>query len=118
MTELIKDVAYCGLYCVNCSKFNKQKCPGCAKNEKATWCKIRSCCLENAYASCADCKEYEYVKDCEKYNNVFARVIEFVTRTDRSLCIEQIKNDGVEFFVDTMTKNGKMSLPRESKSLL
>mgnify|MGYP001174253203 CR=1 FL=1 len=44
-------VAYCGLYCGQCTKYLKGKCPGCKENEKASWCKTRSCCIENDFAS-------------------------------------------------------------------
>lgn len=107
------EVAFCGLFCSNCSKFKNEKCPGCLKNDKASWCKIRLCCIDNGYSSCADCDKFTDVKQCVTYNNVFARVIEFVTRTDRSLCIQQIRNNGKDFLIDTMLENGKMSLPKE-----
>lgn len=109
-------IAFCGLYCANCSKQLKGKCPGCQKNEKASWCKIRSCCMEKNIASCAECQEYIFPNDCKKYNNVFARVIGFVSNTDRSKCIEMIRKEGADKFVLTMTENGKMSFPKSKKT--
>ena len=50
MKEIISDpklVAFCGLYCGACKAYLKERCPGCHDNEKATWCKVRTCCLEN-----------------------------------------------------------------------
>ncbi len=29
------------------------KCPGCKNNEKASWCKIRQCCISKGYHTCA-----------------------------------------------------------------
>jgi len=45
-------IAYCGLYCGSCSKFMNDKCPGCRKNKKAAWCKIRTCCSDNNDHTC------------------------------------------------------------------
>ena len=36
-------IAACGLYCGACRKYLAERCPGCRLNEKAAWCKIRSC---------------------------------------------------------------------------
>ena len=110
-----KAVAFCGLYCGNCTRFKNGKCSGCMKNNKASWCKIRSCCIEKNISSCAECLDFSLVKQCSKYNNVFAKLIEFVTRTDRSLCIQKIKSEGKESFVLYMEKEGKMSLSKEKK---
>ena len=103
------NVAYCGLYCGACKSFKKGKCPGCHGNEKASWCEIRKCCRENGYASCADCR-ITSLKDCKKYNNIFAKVIGFVTRTDRSKCIDRIKVAGLEVFAKEMNDNNRMSI--------
>ena len=117
MTPLNSDlqIAYCGLYCGNCPKMLKGKCPGCRKNEKATWCKIRICCGGKGYSTCAECTTYADVKECRLYNSVFARLIEFVTKTDRSMCIEKIRNNGEEAFAVMMDNLGNMSLPREKQ---
>jgi hypothetical protein len=111
-----KLVAYCGLYCGNCKQFKKGKCPGCRENEKAKWCKIRTCCIENNYDSCADCKNESSVKDCKKYNTFVSGLIELFFRTDRSECISVIKRDGKQEYVELMEKSGKMSLPKKKKA--
>jgi len=49
-------VAYCGLYCGACGSYLRETCPGCHQNEKAEWCKVRVCCIDNQYLSCADCE--------------------------------------------------------------
>lgn len=102
-------VAYCGLYCGACKSLTKGKCPGCYGNEKASWCKIRRCCRENGYATCADCRLMP-LKDCKKYNNIFARAIGFFTHSDRSKCIGRIKETGIEIFAGEMQAKGKMSI--------
>ena len=50
------------------------------------------------------------LKDCKKYNNIFAKVIGFVTRTDRSKCIDCIKEVGCEAFAAEMEKKNRMSI--------
>ena len=93
------NVAYCGLYCGACKSQLKGKCPGCYGNEKAT------------YATCADCQLMP-LKECKKYNNIFAKVIGFVSRTDRSKCIDRIKTIGVEEFASEMKLAGRMTIKR------
>ena len=78
MREIVADsklIAYCGLYCGACKKFLKEKCPGCQKNVKASWCKLRTCCIEHSYSSCADCQLVENLKDCKKFNNIISKTI-------------------------------------------
>lgn len=116
--EIQKDIeliAACGLYCGSCSKYRKGKCPSCKEYEKAGWCKIRSCCIEKSIENCSQCKEYQNPNECSKYNNFIARTIEFVFITDRSLCIRKIKAEGTEKFVQLMSENGWVSMPKEKK---
>jgi len=105
-------IACCGLYCGNCSKLKKNSCKGCIENAKASWCKIRLCCIEKNILSCAECEDFPKPSECIKYNNVFSKVIQFVTRTDRELCIDMIKKEGREFFISNMQNYGRMSLPK------
>lgn len=50
-------IAACGLYCGACRKYLAEKCPGCRLNEKAAWCKIRSCffCLKTIRRNASRC---------------------------------------------------------------
>jgi hypothetical protein len=115
-------VSYCGFYCGACPILLKGKCEGCkgdstkcAIGYKA--CKIRPCCIENNYSSCADCKKYDIVKKCKIYNPFLIRVGQFVARTDRGKGIEMIKEKGEVEFVRFMAgknwvtvKTGKNNL--------
>lgn len=105
-------VAYCGLYCGECGKLKKGKCPGCAGNEKATWCKVRTCCIENNYHSCADCTQFENFEDCKKLNNFVAKGFAIVFRSNRMKNLQKIKNDGRMAFAEEMTETGKMTYKR------
>ena len=114
MKEITQDkelVARCGLYCGACRSYLKDRCPGCAKNEKASWCQVRSCCLENQYASCADCRIMP-LEQCKKYNNFIAKAIGFILRSDRKACIESIKASGYENFVRDMAEKKRMTIRR------
>lgn len=104
-------VAYCGLYCGECKSRKKGKCPGCYGNTKASWCEIRKCCKENGYDTCADCTIMS-LKDCKKYNNVFARIIGFVTKSDRGKCIYRIREIGIEAFAVEMSESAAMSMKK------
>lgn len=95
-------VAFCGLYCGACRKHLKGDCPGCMKNEKAGWCKIRTCCMEKKYHSCADCAMD--VGQCKKFSNFISKVFTIVFRSDRKACIERIRKIGLENYAEEMAE--------------
>lgn len=105
-------VACCGLYCGSCKKYLMEKCSGCRKNEKASWCKVRSCCIDNGYASCADCKLVSDAKDCKKFNNFISNVFRIIFKSDRGACVEMIKKTGYENFADEMAKEKLMTIKK------
>jgi hypothetical protein len=99
MKEITADsklVAFCGLYCGACKAYLKEKCPGCLHNEKASWCKVRSCCTGRAVSTCAVCTDYPNPRDCSKYNNLIARLFGLIFRSDRGACIKQIREIGLD----------------------
>jgi hypothetical protein len=106
-------IAFCGLYCGECKAYKTRKCPGCKKNEKALWCKVRKCCLENGRLSCADCQVHATASDCKKFNNIFSKLCGFIFRSDRQACISMIKENGYEAYAEEMTKRRKQSLKRK-----
>ena len=105
-------VAYCGLYCGACGKYKKGKCPGCARNEKATWCKIRTCCIDNHYKTCADCRTYSDSRDCKNMNNLMSKVFAVFFNSNRNACIDEIRKSGMAKFADKMASEDRQSLPR------
>jgi Protein of unknown function (DUF3795) len=105
-------VSYCGLYCGSCGKYQKGKCPGCAENEKASWCKIRKCCIEKGISSCADCNEFTDVKDCKMFDNFVAKMFEFVFKSDRKAGINRIKELGYDEFAKFMAENNLVSMKK------
>lgn len=115
MKQPVKDtglVAFCGLYCGACRAFLSGHCPGCRENTKAAWCKIRVCCMDNKYTTCADCREFEDVNDCKKFNNLISKTFALVFRSNRRACIEQIRTGGIEKHAEIMTDAKRHSLPR------
>ncbi|MBS2099418.1 DUF3795 domain-containing protein [Carboxylicivirga linearis] len=102
-------VAYCGLYCGSCSKLKNGKCPGCAANQKATWCKIRTCNIENGFINCAHCTITE-PENCKKINNAIGKVFKFIFKTDRIASLQYIKTNGEALYVDKMADLKQMSI--------
>ena len=113
--EIIADknlIAYCGLYCGACRSYVSGKCPGCKENVKATWCKVRTCGMENNFQSCADCTSIS-LKDCKKYNSFISKAFGFVFNSDRAACIERIKVLGYDGFAVEMAASKKQTIPRK-----
>jgi hypothetical protein len=108
----IQLISYCGLYCAACRGYLKGKCAGCHNNEKATWCKVRTCCISNHYQSCADCKEFSDPANCKKYNNVVSKIFGFIFRSNRNACIAMIKNGGYENFAAFMAEHKLQTIKR------
>jgi hypothetical protein len=52
------------------------------------------------------------LNECKKYNNLIAKIIGFVFRSDRAKCVEKIKEIGVEKFALEMSYAGKMTYKR------
>jgi hypothetical protein len=116
MTEDIridpKLIARCGLYCGACGKFQRRLCPGCEQNSKANWCKLRSCCNDAGYGSCADCKLMEDPRACPKFNNLIAKVFGLIFNSDRAACIVKLKQLGPAEYAVFMASHRLQSLPR------
>jgi hypothetical protein len=113
--EIVADinlVAFCGLYCGACRSYLTGKCPGCNDNTKATWCKIRLCCSENNFQSCADCTTIELM-NCRKYNNLISKAFGYLFNSDRAACIARIKETGYEEFSLEMAKNKIQTIKRK-----
>ena len=105
-------IAYCGLYCGACGSYLKGKCPGCKDNVKATWCKVRTCNIENKFLSCADCQTVA-LKDCKKYTNFISKIMALAFNSDRAACINRIKEVGYEDYAKEMTAMKRQSIKRK-----
>ena len=105
------NIAACGLYCGACRKFLKGVCPGCHKNEKAGWCKIRQCCQSKNFATCAECEMD--VKACKTHSNFIGKVFAILFNSDRAACIHYIKKNGAEAFAQEMTQRKMQTMKRK-----
>jgi hypothetical protein len=105
-------VAYCGLYCGACGAFRRGRCPGCHENQKAGWCKVRTCCLENSYGSCSDCTLVDDLHQCKKFNNFVSKLFAWIFRSDRYACIQQIREKGFSGHAEWMAERGLPTIKR------
>jgi hypothetical protein len=115
MKEIVNDpklVAYCGLYCGACRAYLRGRCPGCLENRKATWCKVRTCCMKNHYGSCADCHDFKNPNDCRQFNNWISKIFGFIFRSDRAACISQIRAIGIDSHAADMAGKKRVSIKR------
>ncbi len=113
MTEHFPElVSACGLYCGACHKYKKGKCTGCADNDKATWCKIRTCIRENRYQTCADCTTYPDVHDCKKFNTLFAKFFALIFRSDRKASLARISQIGIPAYAVEMAEKGQVVIKK------
>jgi len=103
-----KLIAYCGLYCGACPTYIKGKCEGCRGDSSKCavlykQCKVRPCCADNGFFTCADCTIYASTKECKKYNPLLLKIASWVESSDRSKAIEMIKAKGRADFLTFMT---------------
>ena len=103
-------VGACGLFCGACRSYRKGRCPGCRQNAKASWCKVRSCCLRQGFATCADCPDHPDPRTCVLFQNAVARLFGWVFRSDRAACIRRIRQVGRDAFAREMAAAGRQSL--------
>jgi len=107
MKEVVADqslIACCGLYCAACGRYLRGKCPGCAANDKATWCGVRKCCHGKAIKSCAGCGEFPDPNGCKKFNNIISKLFSLIFHSDRAACIQCIRKLGPEGYAYEMNR--------------
>ena len=92
-------LAHCGLVCSSCGMFVKGKCGGC-HSEKPMFarCPVKACCLEREIPTCAECADFEDLKQCRKLNNPIAKIFAFIFRSNRIGNLTRIREVGVEQF--------------------
>lgn len=106
-----ENIAACGLYCGACRKFLSGKCLGCKKNEQAEWCKIRRCCIDKGYSTCAECSCD--VRKCRTYSNFIGKIFAVLFKSDRPACIDYIRQHGMEAYSEEMTRRGCQTMKRK-----
>jgi len=111
-TEIKTDtrlIAYCGLYCGACRKYLNGKCSGCKQLASPHWCKIRTCCIDQKFASCADCP-LKTPNDCKKFNNTISKIFALIFGSNREKCILTIREKGAVWYAGHMAETGQQSL--------
>ena len=104
-------IAHCGFYCGACPTYLSGKCEGCRGDSPKCAvgmkkCKVKQCCVENGFFSCADCTKFTTTQDCEKYNPLSIKFGEWISNTSRKKAIEMIKAKGqAEFLAYMVDKN-------------
>ena len=102
-------IAYCGLYCGACRKYISGKCPSCKLLVSPHWCKIRTCCIDQKFSSCAECP-LETPNDCKKFNNPISKVFAVIFGSDREKCILKIREEGAVWYAANMAETRQQSL--------
>ena len=105
-------VSACGLYCGNCHKYRKGSCPGCAENDKASWCQIRGCVAQRGLSTCSGCQDFEDVDECRKFNNFVSRLFSFIFRSDRKASLKMIGEVGLPEYARKMAEEKLVVLKR------
>ncbi len=59
-------LAYCGVYCGAYERYIDDDCKGCRQTDNTTWCKVKACCIEHNYSTCADCTITDNIASCSK----------------------------------------------------
>jgi hypothetical protein len=108
----VKLVARCGLYCGACGAYLRQRCGGCHDKPKFSSCPVRKCCIENNYASCAECQTFSNPHDCKKFNNFISKLFGLIFRSDRCACIAQIREKGLQAHADVMAASQTPTIRR------
>jgi len=101
-------IGHCGIFCGECPSYKSGKCDGCRGiSAKAAvvykQCKVKPCCVENGFFTCADCTTYTSTKECKKYNPLLLKIAAWIESSDRSKSIEMIKTKGRAEFLAFMT---------------
>ncbi|MBR5350344.1 MAG: DUF3795 domain-containing protein [Prevotella sp.] len=116
-------IAACGLYCGACRKFLHGKCAECQPSEQDNpdlgnplpsgfqRCKIRKCCVEKGFHTCAECDKD--VKACKTHNNFVGKVFAILFNSDRAACIRYIRENGEQAFAEEMTRRGQQTMKRK-----
>ena len=109
-------IAACGLYCGACRKYLNGKCTGCVTglgqplDKGPQWCKIRKCCQEKGFHTCAECEKD--VKECKIHNNFVGKLFAFLFNSDRAACIHYIREHGEDSFAKKMAADKQMTMKK------
>jgi hypothetical protein len=104
-------IAACGLFCTNCSKFQRGRCQGCQTAPAFSRCSARACCAEKNITGCWECRDFAAPADyrtCPHLNNLIAKVFALIFRSDRPGSLALLRDHGREKFLEAKRASGKM----------
>ncbi len=71
----VTETGCCGAYCKTCPEYNSN-CKGCktgyadgSRDIKKARCRIKVCCINNNFSSCADCEKFETCEIIQQFHN-------------------------------------------------
>jgi hypothetical protein len=83
-----------------------------SRERKGNWCKVRLCCIEKKYTSCADCEQFDDPADCKLFNNIVSKFFALVFHSDRAASVRRIRDTGIPAYADEMTAKRQMTLKK------
>ncbi len=54
--------------------------------------------MDNEYDTCADCKDFQELRECKKLNNIISKIFGFFSETNRTESLNRIREIGLEKF--------------------
>lgn len=87
----------------------KGKCRGChSEKPMHSRCKVKACCLDRQYVTCAECDQFADLKQCGKLHNLISRIFGLIFRTDRIGNLSRIREIGIDRFArETAAQNDR-----------
>ena len=61
-------------------------------------CKVKPCANEHCYSTCAECAQFDDLKNCKKLNNVISKIFALIFRSDRIGNLYKIRELGLDQF--------------------
>ena len=54
--------------------------------------------MDNEYDTCADCTDFQELRECKKLNNIISKIFGFIYKTNRIESLNRIREIGLEKF--------------------
>lgn len=97
----LEQIGCCGAYCGTCKVMKENLCQGCklgyangTRDILKAKCKMKVCCIEKQYNSCADCTEYD---SCDVIQGFYKKIGYKYGKYKEAL--DFIRRNGYEVFV-------------------
>ena len=81
------------------------RCGGCGEAPIFACCPVRQCCIENNYASCADCRIVSEPRQCKKFNNFMSKSVRSDIPLQPLRLHREIREKGLQGHAEIMAAN-------------